>query len=195
MRHKLIYIFSLLVLVLGGVMTLDFVSERNQYKKRIATTNVQISRVSTQNKKASSDISQAHYTDKNSHATALTLNKFFSAMYGYDNGKEYLVKRQAALKLIDSHQISTTVINKLYSTGLDSAGSNMVEKLGQKSELAGIEIFNGEGVASPISVLVHFKVQNNSSDLRSGHVWYQVKVNQAIQKISDIVKIGRVDNL
>ncbi|MBS0978889.1 hypothetical protein [Levilactobacillus brevis] len=189
MGRKWLYILSFMVMLLSGATIAYCLVEQHDLNQQLDKTTQQIRQVKTNHNKTSKQT--VHYVNAAEKKPYAVMTAFFKAMYGYKDGKDYLVKRQSAVKLIDTDRISDAALKKLYSTGIDSAGQNMITTLGQKSQVTAVNIYQTKGLDAGYQVLVTYQVTNNSTPTpKTGSVWYKVKVDQFSNKISELKKVG-----
>ncbi|WP_282804054.1 hypothetical protein [Secundilactobacillus kimchicus] len=61
-------------------------------------------------------------------------------MYTFKDGQSYVAKRKAVLPLIDSAKLPDKKLNRVYATGLDDDGQNMIDGLKMKSAVTKVTI-------------------------------------------------------
>ncbi|MBS0948617.1 hypothetical protein JK167_13295 [Levilactobacillus brevis] len=189
MGRRWLYILSFMVMILSGATIAYCLVEQHGLNQQLDKTTQQISQVKANHTKTSKQT--VHYVNAAEKKPYDVMTDFFKDMYGYKNGKDYLVKRQSAVKLIDTERISDGALKKLYSTGIDSAGQNMITTLGQKSQVTAVNIYRTNGLDAGYQVLVTYQVTNNSTPTpKTGSAWYEVKVDQFSNKISELKKVG-----
>lgn len=192
MGRKWLYVISFMVMILSGSTIAYCMVEQHEVGQQLDKTTRRISQV--KDKHSNTARNTTHYVTTSEEKSNEVITGFFKAMYGYSSGKDYLVKRQSAVKLIDHDQLSDTTLNRLYSSGIDSSGQNMITTLGQKSQVTAVNIYRTNGINAGYQVLINFQVTNNSNPTpKTGHVWYEVKVDQFNNKISDISKVGTIN--
>lgn len=67
------------------------------------------------------------------------LTTIFNDMYDYQNGSQYVANRKDAM-----HYFDQTILKKLkyvYSTGIDTAGQNMIDTLNQQGSLKNVSLY------------------------------------------------------
>jgi len=194
MGRKWLYVISFMVMILSGSTIAYCMVEQHEVGQQLDKTTRRISQV--KDKHSNTARNTTHYVTTSEEKSNEVITSFFKAMYGYSSGKDYLVKRQSAVKLIDHDQLSDTTLNKLYSSGIDSSGQNMITTLGQKSQVTAVNIYRTNGLDAGYQVLVTYQVTNNSTSTpKTGHVWYEVKIDQYNNKISELKKVGTTNKL
>ena len=170
-------------------------NEKKQYDNQTYQVQKKIDKINHNHNLTKDQLNKKHYTNTSDEAMNATVNQFFHEMFGYTSGKNYLLQRQKAIKLVDSSQFNDKKLDKLYSTGIDSTGSNMIDKLGQKSSVTDLSSYSLNDDFSECNVLVQYMVQNNGSGPHTGYAWYQVKLDQKTDKIIDLEKIDTLSKL
>lgn len=67
------------------------------------------------------------------------LTTVFNDMYSYQNGSQYVANRKDAMRYFDRTTLKK--LNNVYSTGIDTAGQNMIDALNQQSSLKNVSLY------------------------------------------------------
>ena len=120
--------------------------------------------------------------------------KFFKDMYQYKNGTEYVKNRAEALKLVDQKQVPN--FNKMYATGLDDNGQNILNATKQKGYLKAAKFYTESPQQEKNKIVVHalitFAATNHYSDdtAHQGDVWFKFTYDEQANKIVKFDKEG-----
>lgn len=187
-----------LILGLAGVILIGFTSfESHQVRQQLQQTQAVKSQqkhvVKQQERqlKAVSVKSPAH-AQLNDAVTRLV-----QAMYTFKNGQSYVANRKAVLPLIDSNKLPDKQLNRVYATGLDDDGQNMIDGLKMKSSVTKVTITVADQTSHQstqlANVLVDYSLQTASQPKpQDAIIWLQIKYNEQSHKITGLDKVGLV---
>lgn len=195
--HRLLLVLGLFLGLLG-VSLIGFTSfESHQVKDQLQ----QAQAVKSQQKRVvKRQEQQLNAVSVKSPANAQlndAVTKLVDAMYTFKDGQSYVAKRKGVLSLIDSTKLPDKQLNRVYATGLDDDGQNMIDGLKMKSAVTKVTTT----VVNPKSdqanrlanVFVDYTLQTASRPkAQSNTIWLQIKYNEQSHKITALSKVGLV---
>lgn len=186
-------LLGLIGIVMVGMCNVQAPSLQSKMKQAQSTHNKQVHLIKV-NQNRIDTVTDRSVEDKrmNRDITRLT-----AAMYNFKNGKEYLANREKAISMIDTSRFSVEKLNKVYPTGLDDSGANMIDNLQEKCAVHGVHIYvNAQEVVEgtrTVDAMVNYEISNASNRrTQNNKMWLRITFNINTHKIEKLEKIGLV---